>query len=325
MPGPIEAPLFDRQAGAIRLVCCAIALSVGALHAWSGRHAMNIDGVSYLDLGDALIRGDWSNGINAHWSPLYAAMLGLFMRIGQPSAYWEFTTAHVLNFCIYAAALAAFDLLLREVVRYQRASRSGGDPRIGLPDWAWIGLAYLLFVWSSLQLISLWVISPDLSVAGVVFLAGGREILRHPDRAALLGLFAGTGFGLAPVSIRAATQSLGDSPALVRAIVALAVMNTMQTVIHGGYLAVRERDQIALAFHHWRSSSVVGVLSVCGSACWSWAFALQNAARVRTFGQIELLFTFAVAHWWLHERHSRRELTGASLVLVGVLGVMIAG
>jgi drug/metabolite transporter (DMT)-like permease len=164
-----------------------------------------------------------------------------------------------------------------------------------------------------------------LCMAGVVLLAGGRAMLRHPDRAVVLGLLAGTGFGLAAVGIRAASQSLGDSPALVRAIVSLAVMNTMQTVIHGGYLAVREREQIGLAFHHWRSSSVVGVLSVCGSACWAWAFSLQNAAKVRTFGQVELLFTFAVAHWWLHERHTRREYAGAGLVLAGVLGVMLAG
>jgi drug/metabolite transporter (DMT)-like permease len=168
-------------------------------------------------------------------------------------------------------------------------------------------------------------LSTMLCLAGVALLAGGRDLLRHPDRAAALGLFAGTGFGLAAVGIRAATQSLGDSPALVRAIVALAVMNTIQTVVHGGYLAARERGQIRLAFHHWRSSSVVGVLSVCGSACWAWAFALQNAAKVRTFGQIELLFTFAVAHWWLHERHTRREYAGTALVLAGVVGVMVAG
>jgi drug/metabolite transporter (DMT)-like permease len=164
-----------------------------------------------------------------------------------------------------------------------------------------------------------------LCLSGVVLLAGGRTLLRHPDRAALFGLLAGTGFGLAAIGIRAATRSLGDAPAFVRAIVALAVMNTMQTVIHGGYLAVRERGQIRLAFLHWRSSSVVGVLSVCGSACFAWAFALQNAAKVRTFGQVELLFTFAVAHWWLHERTTRRQYAGAALVLAGVLGVMIAG
>ena len=164
-----------------------------------------------------------------------------------------------------------------------------------------------------------------LCLAGVVLLAGGRTLLRHPDRAAIFGVLAGTGFGLAAVGIRAATQSLGDTSAFIRAIVALAVMNTMQTVIHGGYLAVREREQIPLAFRHWRSSSVVGVLSVCGSACFAWAFALQNAAKVRTFGQVELLFTFAVAHFFLHERNTRREFAGAGLVLAGVLGVMLAG
>ena len=163
-----------------------------------------------------------------------------------------------------------------------------------------------------------------LCLGGVVVLAGGR-VLRHPDRAAVLGLFAGSGFGLAAVAIRAASQSLGDSPALVRAIVALAVMNTIQTVVHGGYLAIRERPQLGLAFRHWRSSSKVGVLSVCGSACWAWAFSLQNAAKIRTFGQVELLFTFAVAHWWLHERQTRREYAGAALVLAGVIGVMVAG
>jgi drug/metabolite transporter (DMT)-like permease len=168
-------------------------------------------------------------------------------------------------------------------------------------------------------------LSTAFCLVGVVLLAGGRTLLRHADRAAMFGVLAGAGFGLAAVGIRAATQSLGDTSAFVRAIVALAVMNTMQTVIHGGYLAVREREQISLAFQHWRSSSVVGILSVCGSACFAWAFALQNAARVRTFGQVELLFTFAVAHFFLHERNSRREFTGAGLVLAGVLGVMLAG
>jgi drug/metabolite transporter (DMT)-like permease len=164
-----------------------------------------------------------------------------------------------------------------------------------------------------------------LCLAGVVVLAGGRTVLRHPDRAAVLGLLAGSGFGLAAVSIRAATQALGDAPSLVRAIVALAVMNTIQTMVHGGYLAARDPKQIRLGFEHWRSSSVVGVLSVCGSACWAWAFSLQNAAKVRTFGQVELLVTFAVAHWWLHERQTRRDYAGTGLILAGVLGVMLAG
>ncbi len=165
-------------------------------------------------------------------------------------------------------------------------------------------------------------------MSGIVVLATkGRRLtlttLRDP--AGLYGLAAGGLFGLAAVGIRAASKSLTDSPTVMRAIVTLAAMNTIQTVIHGSYLAVREPDQLGLAFRHWRSSSIVGVLSVCGSACWAIAFTMQNAARVRTFGQIELLFTFVVARVWLHERHSRHEIAASGLVLTGVVGVMLFG
>ncbi|MCB0998982.1 MAG: DMT family transporter [Acidimicrobiales bacterium] len=166
--------------------------------------------------------------------------------------------------------------------------------------------------------------------AGVVVLAGGRRVWHVRDRAVLYGLGAGGAFALASVGIRAASQSLldgqdGDGHVVARALLTLAVMNTMQIVMHGGYLAVRERRQLRLAFVHWRSSSVVGVLSVCGSACWALAFTLENAARVRTFGQVELLITFAVAHWWLGERHGRREYLASALVLAGVVGVIAGG
>ncbi len=166
--------------------------------------------------------------------------------------------------------------------------------------------------------------------AGVVVLAGGRRVLQVRDRAVLLGVAAGGSFALASVAIRAASRALidgqdGDGHVIARALLTLAVMNTMQVVMHGGYLAARERDQLRLAFVHWRSSSIVGVLSVCGSACWALAFTLENAAKVRTFGQVELLITFAVAHWWLGERHGRREYIASGLVLVGVIGVMAAG
>jgi drug/metabolite transporter (DMT)-like permease len=166
--------------------------------------------------------------------------------------------------------------------------------------------------------------------AGVVVLAGGRRVLQVRDRAVLFGVAAGGAFALASVGIRAASRSLldgqeGDGHVIARALLTLAVMNTTQIVMHGGYLAVRERDQLRLSFVHWRSSSVVGVLSVCGSACWALAFTLENAARVRTFGQIELLITFAVAHWWLGERHGRREYVASTLVLLGVVGVIAGG
>lgn len=147
--------------------------------------------------------------------------------------------------------------------------------------------------------------------------------IRQP--AALFGLAAGGLFGLASIGIRAATKALHGGPVVMHAIVTLAVMNTLQTIVHGGYLVAREPGQVRRSLVHWRSSAVVGVLSVCGSAGWALALALQNAAKVRTLGQVELLFTFAVSRWWLKDRHTRAELAASALVALGVLTVVVTG
>ena len=98
---------------------------------------------------------------------------------------------------------------------------------------------------------------PSCASPGVVVLAGGRRVLQVRDRAVLFGIAAGGAFALASVGIRAASQSLvdgqdGDGHVIARALLTLAVMNTMQIVMHGGYLAVRERDQLRLSFVHWQ-------------------------------------------------------------------------
>jgi drug/metabolite transporter (DMT)-like permease len=147
--------------------------------------------------------------------------------------------------------------------------------------------------------------------------------LRQP--AARYGLAAGAMFGMAAIGIRSASGTLDGSTVLVRALVTLAVMNTIQTVVHGGYLVARDRTQIRLTFVHWRSSALVGILSVFGSAGWALALSLENAAKVRTLGQIELLFTFAVSRWWLKDRHVRAEYLASALVVIGVALVVLTG
>ena len=165
-------------------------------------------------------------------------------------------------------------------------------------------------------------------MVGVALLATKGQRLscaavRQP--AALYGLAAGGLFGLASIGIRGATKALDGGPIVMRAIVTLAVMNTMQTIVHGGYLVIRERDQLRLTLVQWRSSAIVGVLSVCGSAGWALALALENAAKVRTLGQVELLFTFGVSRWWLKDRHTRGELVASGLVAFGVVTVVLLG
>jgi drug/metabolite transporter (DMT)-like permease len=170
-----------------------------------------------------------------------------------------------------------------------------------------------------------------LCLCGVVLLAAKNGsavsiLKRFDDRSARFGIAAGALFAIAAVGIRASSKSLGaENPAVLRALLTLAVMNTIQTVLHGGYLFAREREQLVKAFVVWRSSSIVGVLSVCGSAGWAIAMTLQNAAKVRTLGQVELIFTFVIAHFWLKERHTRREYLASALIIAGVVLIVAFG
>lgn len=59
---------------------------LGLVCAWVFRQTIISDGISYLDLGDADLRGDWSAAANAYWSPLYPYLLGAAMRILHPPA-----------------------------------------------------------------------------------------------------------------------------------------------------------------------------------------------------------------------------------------------
>jgi CHASE2 domain-containing sensor protein len=93
----------------LRLLFWCIAIAFGFVQAWNNRLLMNSDGICYLDLADAYLRGGYRLLLNAHWSPLYPWLLGLAKRLVNPAPYWEFTLLHLVNFVIYVFALVAFE------------------------------------------------------------------------------------------------------------------------------------------------------------------------------------------------------------------------
>jgi hypothetical protein len=136
---------------------------------------MNPDGISYLDMADAYLRGDFRTAINSVWSPFYSWLLGLSMLVLKPSAYWEFAIVHLTNFIIYLFALGCFHFFLIELVRYQqdRIAQPSGDRSVTFPRWALLSLGYSFFIWSSFNLITLSVVTPDMCVAAFLYLASG--------------------------------------------------------------------------------------------------------------------------------------------------------
>ena len=171
---------FLEEAGILRWLPTGfrfLAIALGVLQTWAAVQSMsmNEDGISYLDIGDAYMRGDWEAAINSVWSPMYSWILGLAMHVIEPSMAWEFRIVQIVNFFIYLAALICFEFFWRQVMRYGKSQveESESERFISLPEWAGWSLGYLLFIFSSLNLIQIWAVTPDMLMAAFVYLAAG--------------------------------------------------------------------------------------------------------------------------------------------------------
>jgi drug/metabolite transporter (DMT)-like permease len=189
-------------------------------------------------------------------------------------------------------------------------------------------LIALVFIGESFGLLS-W-LGIAVSVAGTLYLSLAGRVTSLRDvaaatvqPAALYGLGAGLAFALCALAIRAATQELDGPDATLRALETLVVINVMQTLMQGSWLLATERKSIPDLFRTWRSSAQVGALSALGSACWFTGFAHAPVALVRAVGQVEILFTLLFSRFFLRERMKRTDVTGALVVVVGVVLVLL--
>jgi drug/metabolite transporter (DMT)-like permease len=151
-----------------------------------------------------------------------------------------------------------------------------------------------------------------------------RDILAGTlQPAALCGLGTGLLFSFTTIFIKLANQSLPGPSLVVKALFAVLVTNTLQTLMQGGWLLWREPAQLRRAFTTWRSSMWVGTLSACGSACWFTGFVLTDVALVRSVGQIEIVFTLLFSKFYLKEQVKRSDAAGLALVVGGVLLIVL--
>ena len=255
----LAAPHRNYRHRKLTAIFWVIAVVLGAFLAWDGRHAMNADGMSYLDMAEAYLRGDWNMAINAFWSPLYCWLLGLAIVVLKPSPFWEFSVAHLVNFAIYLCTLGCFHFFLLELIRYHRGQSASfsGHGGVTLPEWAWIALGYTLFIWTSLNLITISTVSPDMLVAAFVYLASG--ILLHIRMGSvswltfiLLGMVLGFGylakavmFPLAFIFLGVSMFSVGNLRiAVPRVLVALVVFLSVASP----YVVVLSRAKGRLTF-----------------------------------------------------------------------------
>jgi len=176
-----------------------IALGLGFLQAWEYRFYIEPDGVNYFDISRAYLNRDWTNALNAYWSPLYSWLLALLQWAFPVSKYWESTVLHLLNFVLLIFALAGFEYFWGRLQLIARKVFPHNTAEDDLPEWTWWILGYTVFLTCTLRFISVGSDTPDMALAAVVFFASGLLAdLACSERGAphyvLLGLVLGVGY-----------------------------------------------------------------------------------------------------------------------------------
>lgn len=142
-------------------------------------------------------------------------------------------------------------------------------------------------------------------------------------RNALIGLASGTLFGIAAVSYRAASLSLGGPNFVTQAACTLVWTISLQTLVMAGWMIWKDRAEIGRIARAWKVSLFTGFVGATASFGWFMAMTLQQAAMVKALAQIEMLFTFAASVFFFKEKINRIEVAGCVLIVAGILVLLV--
>lgn len=181
----------------IRLIFLTLAIVAGAVTAYTTRHFVNGDALTYFDMAGVLATRHWADLVNLHYSPGYAVLLGVADALFPRGLLDEVSIAKAVNFFCFLATLLSLELLLGQLKADEEWAP--GNPYQHI-DWVRFRAAvYGLFLLCSLVYVRIQVISPDMLEFCFALLAAAVlvRIKRSSDSLAsylMLGLAAGAGY-----------------------------------------------------------------------------------------------------------------------------------
>jgi hypothetical protein len=173
----------------------AFVLLFGAAALWLSREGLNADGIAYLDASDVYLHGGWPVSGSGYWSPLYPNLIAAARFAAGTSSMRELAITQAVNLAIFLGAFAALEYFVREV-RAATALRRPGAPSPN--DTTWLVLVYALFAVATVGWIRVWMVTPDLLVAAIVFAVAGVSLRLTSGRGgwpSVVGLGALLGLG----------------------------------------------------------------------------------------------------------------------------------
>lgn len=181
----------------IRFTFWVVGVGFGLGLAYTGRYFINSDATTYLEMGESLFAGNWHGIVNFTFSPVYAALLGLFNALLAPERLCELQVLRYVNVLCLIAAMAACEFFLKQVEASSSILPSNRTAPLPWP--AFCAVAYLTFLVASLVMVRARLMNPDMLVMAVAIFCAGlilriREDPEPYGKYALLGAAAGFGY-----------------------------------------------------------------------------------------------------------------------------------
>ncbi len=154
----------------------------------------------------------------------------------------------------------------------------------------------------------------------VFVLSSGNRLHGISVKTMVIGLACGTCFALTSLLVREASHMLNVQHTVAAAWVLLWVL-CVQTISLSGYIALTKPFVFRQLTNAKKQVLAISTVSCLGSICWFTAMALQHVALVKTLGQLEVLLTLVLSHYWLKNTVTKREIAG--LLLIGLAAIFV--
>ena len=245
---------------------------------------------------------------------LYLAILYWFSDQAIP----QFSTTFIITVVVAAfSQIAATSFMV--ILFKQKNFASGAG--LAKSEALVAGVLGTLFFGSQLSLLG-W-LGILLGGAAVFLLSSSIKFQGLSVKTLMIGLLCGTCFALTSLLVREASLMLGIAFTHSAAWVLLWVL-CIQTVFLLLYISQTKPETFTQLSRQGKATFATSTCSCLGSICWFSAMALQHVAYVKTLGQLEVLSTLILAHFWLKNKVKVHEILGLLLIACAAIMVMWA-
>ena len=257
----------------------------------------------------------WSNAISLYLGPPIALVYLLILYRSSASEVPQFSGSFIA--VILRASLLQIAATSLMVILFKQKNFAIGAG-LAKSEALVAGVVGMLFFGSYLT---------PLGWAGIVIggiavfvLSSGNRLHGISVKTIAIGLACGTCFALTSLLVREASHMLDIQHTVAAAWVLLWVL-CVQAIALSGYIALTKPFVFSQLVNAKKQVLAISTVSCLGSICWFTAMALQHVALVKTLGQLEVLLTLLLSHYWLKNVVTRREIVG--LLLIGLAAVMV--